>query len=85
VCPVGLELHPADIDLDGPTVWAVDASGTLGYVVDPARAIEALGEALDDLSSAEESPDPDYAARTAFRNALDAFTDYADVYRVGVA
>lgn len=66
-------------------MWAVDESGTLGYVVDPARAIEALGETLDDLSSAEESPNPGYAARTAFRNALDAFTDYVDACRVGVA
>jgi hypothetical protein len=34
-------------------VRAADAQGTLGYVLDPTRAVEALGEALDDLGCAE--------------------------------
>ncbi|MFB8267490.1 hypothetical protein ACFC96_12865 [Streptomyces sp. NPDC055955] len=63
----------------------MDAHGTLGYVVDPARAVEALGEALDDLGSADQCPNPDYAVRAAFRDALDAFADYVDAYSTGVA
>ncbi|WP_432168159.1 hypothetical protein [Streptomyces sp. bgisy031] len=84
-CPVGHQLAPCDIDLDGGHVWAVDASGVLGYVVDPARAVVALGEALDDLGSADRCPNPDYAVRAAFRDALDAFADYVDAYRAGAA
>ncbi|MEK0099001.1 hypothetical protein WDA79_10970 [Streptomyces sp. A475] len=64
---------------------AVDALGILGYVVDPARAVEALGEALDGLGSADRCPNPDYAVGGAFRDALDAFADYVDAYRVGAA
>ncbi|MGW6362268.1 hypothetical protein ACWFR5_45675 [Streptomyces sp. NPDC055092] len=66
-------------------MWAVDALGTLGYVVDPARALEALGEALDDLGSADQCLNPDYAVRAAFRDAPDAYADYVDAYRAGVA
>jgi hypothetical protein len=47
-------------------VWVVDPHGILGYVVDPARAVEALGEALDDLGSADQCPNPDDAVRAAF-------------------
>ncbi|MFD7781166.1 hypothetical protein [Streptomyces sp. NPDC059753] len=42
-------------------------------------------EALDDLGSADQRPNPDYAVRAAFRDALGAFADYMDAYRAGVA
>ncbi|MFE4778243.1 hypothetical protein [Streptomyces sp. NPDC056713] len=84
-CPDGHQLAPRVVELDGSHVWAVNAFGILGCVVDPARAVEALGEALDDLGSAVQCPDPDYAVRAAFWDALDAFADYVDAYRAGAA
>jgi hypothetical protein len=57
-CPAGHLLAPQDVDLDGPQVWAVDVSDVLGYVTDPAHALEQLGEALTDLGEADEMPDP---------------------------
>ncbi|MFE6760301.1 hypothetical protein ACFVDQ_43040 [Streptomyces sp. NPDC057684] len=63
--------------MDGGRVWAVDAQGTLGYVVDPVRAVEGLG-------FADQSSTPDYAVRAAFRDALEAFADSVDAYRAGV-
>ncbi|MEU3520551.1 hypothetical protein ABZ770_35745 [Streptomyces sp. NPDC006654] len=84
-CPAGHLLAPQDIDLDGPHVWAVDASGALGYVTDPARALEQLGEALADLGEAEEIPDPEYGIMCSLRNAVDAFGEYTEAFRVGSA
>ncbi|MFB8272893.1 hypothetical protein ACFC96_40780, partial [Streptomyces sp. NPDC055955] len=42
-CSGGHQLAPRDVVLDGSHVWTVDAQGILGCVVDPARAVEALG------------------------------------------
>ncbi|MGA4980004.1 hypothetical protein [Streptomyces cinereoruber] len=41
-------LDPRDIDLDGNEVWAVDETGTLGYVQDPAEARQRLADYLAD-------------------------------------
>ncbi|UDM05460.1 hypothetical protein [Streptomyces longhuiensis] len=84
-CPDGHQLAPQEIDLDGSHVWAVIASGILGCVVDPARAVEALGEAVDDVGSGGKCPDPAYAVRAAFCGGFDAFADVVGVCRAGVA
>lgn len=84
-CPDGHQLAPREVDLDGSHVWAVDASGVLGYVVDPVRAVEALGEAFDELGSVDECPDPGYAVRAVFCGALDGFACCVDACRAGVA
>ncbi|MEU2427067.1 hypothetical protein ABZ619_39655 [Streptomyces sp. NPDC007851] len=83
-CPADHPLAPQDIDLDGPHVWAVDASG-LGYVTDPAHALEQLGEAIADLGEADEMPDPEYGIMRSLRNAVDAFGEYTEAFRVGSA
>ncbi|MER6466445.1 hypothetical protein ABT278_39090 [Streptomyces sp. NPDC001228] len=82
-CPAGHLLAPQDVDLDGPTVWAVDASGILGYVTD--HALESLGEALADFGDAHESHNPAYAAKSSLRSAVDAFAKYATAFLAGVA
>ncbi|MEU2427741.1 hypothetical protein ABZ619_43335 [Streptomyces sp. NPDC007851] len=82
-CPAGHPLAPQDINLDGPHVWAVDASGTLGYVTDPAHALEQLGEALADLGEADEMPDPEYGIMCSLRNAVHAFGEYTEAFRAG--
>ncbi|MFJ5646350.1 hypothetical protein [Streptomyces sp. NPDC093223] len=84
-CPAGHLLAPQDVDLDGPTVWAVDPSGTLGYVTHPDHALESLGEALADFGDAHESHNPAYAATSSLRSAVDAFGEYAAAFLAGVA
>ncbi|MGW5658271.1 hypothetical protein [Streptomyces humi] len=84
-CPAGHLLAPQDVDLDGPQVWAVDASGALGYVTDPAHALEQLGEALADLGEADKVPDLEYGIMCSLRNAVDAFAEYVEAFRVGAA
>ncbi|MGW2689631.1 hypothetical protein ACWC6I_41570 [Streptomyces sp. NPDC001414] len=84
-CPASHSLAPQDIDLDGPTVWAVDPSGTLGYVTDPNHALESLGEALADLGDAHESRNPAYVATNSLQNAVDAFREYTAAFLAGVA
>ncbi|MFF4903200.1 hypothetical protein [Streptomyces sp. NPDC001068] len=84
-CPAGHPLAPQDVDLDGPTVWAVAPSGILGYVTDPDHALESLGEALADLGDAHELPNPSYAAMCSLRSAVDAFGEYAAAFLAGVA
>ncbi|MFG2525946.1 hypothetical protein [Streptomyces sp. NPDC048527] len=72
--------------MDGPTVWAVDASGVLGYVVDPTFSLEEFGDALDVLADGvDDCPDPAGMAHTLIRMALSACHDYVDAYRVGIA
>ncbi|MFQ3563064.1 hypothetical protein QZN11_40515 [Streptomyces gramineus] len=66
-------------------MWAVDASGILGYVTDPDHALEALGEALADLADARESRDPGYAAMSSLRSAVNAFGEYAAAFLAEVA
>ncbi|MFD8573686.1 hypothetical protein [Streptomyces sp. NPDC059639] len=77
VCPAGHELAPADVDLDGMTTWAVDATGTLGSVVYPAYSLELIAEALDDLAES--------GNRSAHDAAYSACLDYVAAYRCGVA
>ncbi|MFE2738333.1 hypothetical protein [Streptomyces sp. NPDC059349] len=69
--------------MDGGQVWAVDVPGTPGCVVAPARVVEPLATHL--TTSADQCPNLDYAVRAAFRDTLDAFADYVDDYRAGVA
>ncbi|WP_330278390.1 MULTISPECIES: hypothetical protein [unclassified Streptomyces] len=71
-CPSGHQLTLQDVDLDGGHVWAVDASGALGYVVHPALSLEVIAEAIDDLAASGGCPDPAYAARAALDKALGA-------------
>ncbi|MFB8267419.1 hypothetical protein ACFC96_12475 [Streptomyces sp. NPDC055955] len=71
--------------MDGDHVWAVDAHGTSG-TSSTQHAPSKPSATLDDLGcSANQWPTPDYAVRVAFRDALDAFADYVDTYRAGVA
>ncbi|MFF8329233.1 hypothetical protein [Rhodococcus qingshengii] len=84
-CPAGHLLAPQDIDLDGPHVWAVDVSGVLGYVTDPAHALEQFAEALTDLAEAREMPNPEYGIMCSLRNAANAFGEYSETFRVGSA
>ncbi|RVU14592.1 hypothetical protein EOT10_40585 [Streptomyces antnestii] len=85
-CPAGHELHPGDIDLDGPTVWAVDGSGVLRYVVDPTASLEEFGDVLDALAQGvDDCPDPLGMAHALIRMALSSCLDYVDAFRVGIA
>ncbi|MFJ6393968.1 hypothetical protein ACIQJT_41055 [Streptomyces sp. NPDC091972] len=84
-CPQGHEITVRDICLDEMNVWAVDASGTLGYVVSPVFSLEVIAEALEDLANCDSWPHPEYAARVALDTAFKACVDYVAAYRVGVA
>ncbi|MFJ9712384.1 hypothetical protein [Streptomyces sp. NPDC101234] len=77
-CPAGHLLAPWDVDLDGARVWAVDASGVLGYVTDPDRALEVLGEG-------REMPDQEYGTMSSLRSAVEAFDEYAEAFQAGAA
>lgn len=83
-CPQGHELTARDISLDGMEIWAVNASGTLGYVTHPVVSLEAVREALENLEASEWCPDPEYSARSALDAALNACLDYVAAYRAGV-
>ncbi|MFE2070663.1 hypothetical protein ACFXDH_51335 [Streptomyces sp. NPDC059467] len=72
-------------DLDSPHVWAVDTSGALGHVTDPAHALEQLGEALGDLTESREMATAEYGTMCSLRNAVDAFREYTAAFHVGVA
>ncbi|MFC8350932.1 hypothetical protein [Streptomyces sp. NPDC057280] len=83
-CPQGHEITARDIRLDGMNVWAVDASGTLGYVVHPVFSLEVIAESLDNLEASDWCPDPEYSARSALDTALHACLDYVAAYRAGL-
>ncbi|MDQ8707961.1 hypothetical protein RCO28_36670 [Streptomyces sp. LHD-70] len=76
VCPAGHELHPDDVDLDGVTEWAVDPSGTLGYVTEPAYALACLTDTLDELDDADHQGWIDMATHDAFTASCDYVTAY---------
>ncbi|MGW7427050.1 hypothetical protein ACWGJB_44990 [Streptomyces sp. NPDC054813] len=77
--PAGHPLAPRDVNLDGPHVWAVDASG---YVTDPDHALNALGEALADLGEAHDLSNPKYATMSSLRSAVREFSKYAAAFRI---
>ncbi len=66
-------------------MWAVDASGVIGYVTDPAHALEQLGEALDDFTESREMATAEYGTMCSLRNTVDAFREYAAAFLMGVA
>ncbi|MFJ4717477.1 hypothetical protein [Streptomyces sp. NPDC088785] len=84
-CPAGHHLAPVDVDLDGRTEWAVDGTGTLGYVVSPSYSLDLIAEALGDLAESSGCADPEYARRAALDDAYTACLDYVAAYRCGVA
>ncbi|MFF1594323.1 hypothetical protein ACFVY0_40500 [Streptomyces sp. NPDC058286] len=84
VCPSGHQLTLQDVDLDDGHVWAVDASGVLGYVVNPAFSLEVIAEAIDDLAASGDCPDPAYAARSALDKALGGCLEFVAARRAGV-
>lgn len=80
----GHQLTLQDLDLDGGHVWAVDASGVLGYVVHPSLSLEVIAEAIDDLAASGDCPDPAYAARAAVDKVLGGCLDFVAACRAGV-
>ncbi|MFI9005531.1 transposase [Streptomyces sp. NPDC053541] len=81
-CPeCGNILDSRDIDLDGYEVWAVDETGTLGYVQDPAEARERLHEYL----ACYLAEPLDSAFETAALNAFEwAAADLLDALNAGL-
>jgi hypothetical protein len=71
-------LDVRDLVFDSDEIWTVDETGALGYVENPARLLEEMGEALSEFTMAE----VDTYAKTASRN---DFRDAAARLRVSLA
>ncbi|MFE0654360.1 transposase [Streptomyces sp. NPDC059534] len=76
-------LDRRDIDLDGTEVWGVTDDGTLYTTTDPARSLNCLMEAVEDLLTADNTG-ADYARLDSMRNATESLAAYIDARRLGI-
>jgi hypothetical protein len=64
-----------DIDLDGSQVWAVDAEGVLGYVIDPTVSLADMSEAIEEYLEADGGTYGELAALEKHQSAVIAFLE----------
>ncbi|MGW2227450.1 hypothetical protein [Streptomyces formicae] len=77
-------IHPRDIDLDGMNVWGVASDGTLCITTDPAHSLECLTDAIEDLLTADECPNAEYARFDSIRKVMESLGAYLDARRLGI-